>query len=238
LNVLLEGSLLIIYILNKMKCPKCNAEIHTKNINIYTDIAQCITCGHVFRISESIENSIDGEFNENDTPEGTWIKKDFNSIIIGASTQSPIAFFLVPFMLVWSGGSIGVIYGTQIINGKFDLVESLIGIPFLIGAIIFWTFTFMAIWGKVELSLNRKGGRIFTGVGNFGLTKRFLWSEVNTINERSANMRYPGSQGRNLVFEGNKRISFGLGVREERRYYLFRAIKSIMKKKEWGASYR
>lgn len=217
-----------------MKCPKCNSEIHTENINIKSDIAQCSKCNNLFKISENINSYIDDGFDENDTPNGTWIISDFNSTIIGATTRSPIAFFLVPFMLIWSGGSIGGIYGTQLAKGEFDLFLSLVGIPFLIGSIVFWSIALMAIWGKVELTLYNQGGKIFTGIGNIGIVKNFIWSDVKTIKERQANFHYPGSQGGTIVLEGKKKISFGLGVKEERRYYLFRVIKSIMNKKGYN----
>jgi hypothetical protein len=216
-----------------MKCPKCNSDIKTENINIQTDIAQCYKCQNIFKISENIENYVDDGFDIKNTPNGTWIKTNFNNTIIGGTTRSPIAFFLVPFMLVWSGGSIGGIYGTQLANGEFDLFQSLFGIPFLIGSIIFWSLAFMAIWGKVELTLDKQGGKVFTGIGNIGINKTFLWSDVSKVKEKQANFRYPGSQGSSLVFEGKKRISFGSGLKDERRYYLIKAIKSTMNKNSW-----
>ena len=91
----------------------------------------------------------------------------------------------------------------------------------------------MAIWGKVELTLDNKGGKIFTGVGNIGLVKKFSWSDITKVKEKQANFRYPRSQGNTIVLEGKKRISFGTGVKEERRYYLLRAIKSLIIKKGW-----
>ena len=91
----------------------------------------------------------------------------------------------------------------------------------------------MAIWGKVELTLDSKGGKIFTGVGNIGLVNSFLWSDITKIKEKQANIRYPGSQGNTIVLEGKKRISFGTGVKEERLYYLLRAIKSLVIKNRW-----
>jgi hypothetical protein len=216
-----------------MKCPNCKSEIDKVNINIQTDIAQCNKCDNIFKISDNIENYIDDGFNINNPPDGVWYKSDLNKTIIGATTRSPIAFFLVPFMLIWSGGSIGGIYGTQLISGKFDLFQSLFGIPFLIGSIFFWSITLMAIWGKVELTLDSKGGKIFTGVGNIGLVNSFLWSDITKIKEKQANIRYPGSQGNTIVLEGKKRISFGTGVKEERLYYLLRAIKSQVIKNRW-----
>ena len=54
-----------------------------------------------------------------------------DTVSLGATTRSPIAFFLVPFMCVWSGGSLGGVYGSQVLNGEFDLGISLFGIPFI-----------------------------------------------------------------------------------------------------------
>lgn len=188
----------------KMKCPKCKASILSENINIQTDIARCENCQTIFKISDTLEDYIDLGFIVNNKPNGAWIETNFNQVIIGATTRSPIAFFLVPFMLIWSGGSIGGIYGTQIINGKFDLFQSLFGIPFLIGSFIFWSFALMTIWGKVELTLDKQGGKVFTGVGRLGLVRTFLWNDIISIKEKQANLRYPGSHGERIVFEGKK----------------------------------
>lgn len=213
-----------------MKCPKCDSEIKAENINIQSDIAQCVTCNTVFKISEYIDTTSDDHFNINDKPRGTWVKTNFNTTIIGATTHSPIAFFLVPLMLVWFGGSLGGIYGTQIASGEFDLFQFLFGIPFLIGSIVFWSFALMAIWGKVEVTLDNRGGKVFTGIGNIGINKSFLWTDISKIKEVQTNFRYPGSRGSSLVFEGKKRISFGSGLKEERRYFLLRAIRNTMNK--------
>ncbi|WP_322550204.1 hypothetical protein [Flavobacterium psychraquaticum] len=120
-----------------MNCPQCSSEIQTENINIQSDIAQCIKCKNIFKISENIEDPNDKSFSISNNPDGTWFKTEFNETIIGASTRSPIAFFLVPFMLVWSGGSLGGIYGSQIKNGEFNLLISLFGIPFILGSLLF-----------------------------------------------------------------------------------------------------
>lgn len=213
-----------------MKCPKCNSEILNKNINIQTDVAQCNKCMNIFKISEQIESNFDDGFDINNPPNGSWIITQMNETVVGATTKSPVAFFLVPFMLIWSGGSIGGIYGTQILSGEFDLIMSLFGIPFLIGSFVFWSFALMTIWGKVELTFDNQGGKIFTGVGNIGIVKKFIWDDIATIKEKRSNFHYPGSQGGNLVLEGKRRISFGLGVKQERQYYLYRTIKNIISK--------
>ncbi|MEQ8713404.1 MAG: hypothetical protein RIC80_10320 [Cyclobacteriaceae bacterium] len=213
-----------------MNCPNCNTEVQSQNINIQTDVAQCQSCHNIFKISEALDESNSDGFDLNNPPKGTWIRNEMNQIIIGATTRSPIAFFLVPFMVVWSGGSLGGIYGSQVLNGEFDPFMSLFGIPFLIGSVIFWSLALMAIWGKVELTLDKQGGKAFTGIGTIGLTKKFTWDEISSIREKQSNFNYPGSQGGSILLEGKRRISFGMGVKGSRRYYLFRALKGIIAK--------
>ena len=98
---------------------------------------------------------------------------------VGATTRSVSAFFLVPFMLVWSGFSLGGIYGTHIVKGKFDPMMSLFGIPFVLGSVLFWSLALMAIAGKVEVRIRGEEGTIFTGLGVLGWTRRFRVTEVS-----------------------------------------------------------
>lgn len=208
-----------------MNCPQCSSEIQTENINIKADIAQCLKCKNVFKISENIEDPNDKNFSISNNPDGTWFKTEFNETIIGASTRSAAAFFLVPFMLVWSGGSLGGIYGSQIKNGEFNLLISLFGIPFILGSLLFWSLALMAIWGKVEITLNNKGGKIFTGIGSIGKTKHFLWSDVSTIKESQPNLRYPGSQGRGIVLEERKEFHLAQVLKKHVYIMFFERLK-------------
>lgn len=208
-----------------MKCPKCNYKILQENLNIYTDVAHCNNCGNVFKISENLGEEIEN-FNTNDLPAGTWYLNEFEKVIIGGTTRSPIAFFLVPFMLVWSGFSLGGLYGSQIISRQFDLFKSLFGIPFLIGSVVFGFVTLLTICGKVELTYDRDGGTVFTGVGRIGFKKKFLWKEISKIEAKASlnNQNLIGGYGSVIVMEGKSQISFGAGLNQERRYYILKSL--------------
>ena len=208
-----------------MECPNCNSEIRNENINIHRDIAQCHSCESIFKVSEQIDTGVDSTFDIDSPPSGAWIEKYKDEVVIGATTRSPIAFFLVPFMLVWSGGSLGGIYGTQIITGQFSLFQSLFGIPFLLGSVLFWSIALMAIFGKVELKLDKRGGKVFTVIGMLGITEKFNWANVSNILENTTNLRFSGSEGLALSIEGKSRISFGRSLKSKRRYYLLNALK-------------
>lgn len=207
-----------------IKCPLCETEIIADNINIQTDIACCQNCNNIFKISENLNANDDRSFDLDSPPKGAWIEKEIDSIKIGATTRSLFALFLVPFIIVWSGGAIGGIYVTQIVAGKFELFQSLIGIPFILGAILFWSITLMTIWGKVEITFDKSGGTAFTGVGKFGITKKFKWDEVNQISERRSTWNNKSNNQTSITMEGANRINFGNGLNDSRKYYLLRSL--------------
>ena len=103
-----------------------------------------------------------------------------------ATTGSSEAWFLVPFMLIWSGFAFGGIYGSQWQKGKFDLLESLFGIPFVIASFLFGSRAIMTAGGHVVVRRSGNEGSIFQGVGPFGWTQRFRWSDVESVTEAEA----------------------------------------------------
>ena len=208
-----------------MKCPNCQTEVENDNINIQSDMGKCQACNYLFRVSEYFDRPA-FVFDLNQPPKGAWYKNNMQEIKLGATLRSPIAFFLVPFMLIWSGGSLGGIYGTQIAKQQFSLLQSLFGIPFLIGTIIFGSLTLMMLFGKIELTINQQGGRVFTGVGRIGKSKSFQWHEVTRIRENYV-ANSSNKQQAQIVIEANQPITFGLGLAPERHHYLFHALKRI-----------
>lgn len=207
-----------------MKCPKCHTQLLKEDINVSTDVAFCQKCSNVFKLSDLVSNHvIEENFDLSNPPKGTWLKESVDSIVIGATTRSSMALFVIPFMFVWSGFSLGGIYGTQITSGKFDLASSLFGIPFLLGSIIFWSLGLMLVFGKTELTLTKQGGRIFTGLGLFGISKNFTWNEVNSIQEDySYGKRSTQTQ---LSITGTRRLVFGVFLNAARRYFIMNAFR-------------
>ena len=217
-----------------MNCPECKSKISKEEINVQTDLVHCQNCGNIFSLSGQVLNGIssiyDNKFDLSKPPKGAWVEDNGQQVVIGATTRSPMAFFLVPFMLVWSGGSIGGIYGTQILSGKFDLFSSLFGIPFLLGSVLFWSIALMSIWGKVEITLDKLGGTVFTGIGMIGRRKKFLWKDVATISEKASLWKKSGSKNTSIHMEGTSRISFAGGVNSSRMYFLLNALKYYHRK--------
>lgn len=162
-------------------CPKCQAEVPLEDVNVANDIALCRKCAYNFSFADAVA---EGEIEPVDLtkpPKGIWYKRTPNGFELGSSTRSAIAFFLVPFMLVWSGFSLGGIYGTQIVKGHFNLGMSLFGIPFLLGTILFGSIAIMTVCGKFCVRVQGNDGEVFVGVGSLGYRKKFRWDQVRDI---------------------------------------------------------
>jgi len=212
----------------KVSCPKCNSVIPAAQINVATDVAACAKCGEVFAVSSIVaKQDVSPEFDINDPPAGAWFYDDLRGWRIGASTRSPAAFFLVPFMCVWSGVSLGGIYGTQIAKGEFNLGTSLFGIPFVLGMLFFGAIAVMTVWGRIDVIGQDSGGRLFTGVGPFGWSRRFKWSEITRIDEDVLGYEYTGSNGKVVALVGKTRLKFGSMLSDARRYFLLQGLRVL-----------
>lgn len=195
-----------------------------------TDVAVCPHCNEVFSISSIVSagHELDDGFNINEPPRGTSFQDTGTGWKISASTRSPIAFFLVPFMCVWSGFSLGGIYGTQIANGEFNVGMSLFGIPFVLGTLLFGSIAVMSVCGRIVVSVDRNDGRVFAGVGPFGWKRRFDWLSIKAIEEDHLGYHYSGSNGLTISLVGQSRLKFGSMLSEARRYYVLRSLRILL----------
>lgn len=208
----------------RITCPKCRADIPLDDVNVARDIALCRQCGQTWSYADLIADMQTDYGIPRTPPRGTWLHdRGPNSFEVGISTRSPIALFIVPFMCVWSGVSLGGIYGTQISRHHFQLFESLFGIPFLLGTIVLGSVAAMSICGKMTVSVNGDDGVVFTGVGPVGWRRRFSWRQVRAI-RRTQRMNRNGISEQ-ITFDGEKTLNFAGGVRSERLNYLLAVLR-------------
>lgn len=205
-------------------CSKCGRVLGGSDLNVATDIARCPKCDEVFVLSSLVQTIATGPVNLDAPPRGAWYRPDFNGFVVGATTRNPIALVLVPFMCVWSGGSLGGIYGSQIIHGKFDLGMSLFGIPFVLGTLLFGSIALMSVCGKVVVRVSDSEGVVFTGIGPIGWHRRFHAPEVTAVRvERGASGN--NAQGMTIVLDGPQRVRFGSGLTEARRDFIANVLR-------------
>lgn len=211
--------------LMKFNCPVCHQLFSPENINVQTDLALCKACGNVTPLSTLADGEFDADVLQN-PPKGTWFHETMSESVVGATTRHPIAFFLVPFMCVWAGGSLGGIYGTQIAKGEFNLMMSLFGLPFLIGSIVFGSIALMAVCGKVEIRIREGAGQIFVGVGPVGWNRSFQLDEVDAIESRPTEyIRHRPSHPASLLLRGGTPLRFGTTLTEPRRHFILSVLR-------------
>ena len=214
----------------KIRCPQCSRLLDAIHLNVATDVAVCPSCNEAFAISSVVTGAdeVDPDFDLYKSPRGTSFQETGFGWTLTATTRSPIAFFLVPFMCIWSGFSLGGIYGTQIIKGQFDLMTSLFGIPFLFGTILFGSIAVMSVFGCVRVSVDQDDGNIFVGVGSIGWKRRFDWSSIVAVKEVFASRGGNGSSGYTIHLVGPAPLQFGSMLSDSRRSYVINALRHLL----------
>lgn len=137
-----------------------------------------------------------------------------------ASTVDSTSWVLVVVFLVL-GSSVAIgLYGTEIVTGQWDWLESLMGLPILAGALLAGWQGMMRAWGSISVERDGDVGRIRQGAGWLMITRRFQWVDIWTAEEevvanvkRIALKRHAGD------------IRFGGLLNEARRQYLIAVIR-------------
>ncbi len=211
---------------SKPLCPKCRKEIPLDDVNVAKDIALCRRCGESYPFSDLVDSAPVRSVDLANPPRGAWLVQNPPvGFEVGASTRSGVAFFLVPFMCVWSGFSLGGIYGTQIYKMEFNPMISLFGIPFLLGTAFFGSYALMTVCGKVVVRVAGDEAVVFVGVGPIGWRRCFNWRKVSSI-KRTEKLNN-GNTSQRLTIEGEKRIDFGTGLKAERLDFMLGALQQM-----------
>jgi len=214
----------------KIRCPKCDTEFAGADVNPSANVAFCRSCSEAFALAELIagdpSNDPDAKINLYEPPRGAWFEDFDDGFEVGASTRSWAALFIVPFMMVWSGFSLGGIYGTQIYKGQFNPGMSLFGIPFVIGSVFLGAVAAMTVCGRIVIRVHNNEGSVFTGVGRLGFRKRFNWKQINCVVEQDSHSS--GRITRNLFLDGEEIVKIGNFGNDKRQRYVRAVLKAMI----------
>ena len=121
------------------------------------------------------------------------------------------------------------IYGRQIASSHFDLATSLSGLPLLMLTCFLLAGCALSVAGRVTVTRNSDRLSIFTGVGWFGWTRSYAWSDFRSVREDfTPSVRKWDLQGRLVVMEGARRVTFGPMWSEDRRYFVLNVIRMML----------
>ena len=88
----------------------------------------------------------------------------------------PILIFLIPFMAVWSGGSLFGCYVLPFLrhgSHPADYAPFLFGIPFLVASVAIWSFILTLLFGSRRLVLDHGHGSYAVKLFGIGRTRNF-----------------------------------------------------------------
>lgn len=208
-------------------CQSCGAGISLADVNVANDIALCRACGKTMAFSEiaPIPGSADVDLQR--PPKGVRIEE---SPIHGRSIiyrkMSPVVFFLIPFTAVWSGFSMGGIYGTQIEEGVFDPTRSLFGLPFLIGTVFLVSYILFSLFGRWRIGYS---GGILTAameLGPLGWTRRLVCDKSARVSIRPSEWR-KNHRPQSLIqveCQGGT-LKFGSPIPDEAKAFIAEAVR-------------
>jgi hypothetical protein len=208
-------------------CPECGLPIETADLAPAEGIAVCRFCEKPHPLAacqEAVPFERRNIVPELTVPKGVTLEETMDGFRMTLSTRSCVAFFLVPFTLLWAGGSLGGIYGTQIAKGKFELVQSLFGLPFLAGSVFLIAFTVMAVAGRCVLELAAGKLSIRTGALGVYRTQSAAWGDVLSCRLTEASRRgrhsYTTTYQVEVAVEGGRTLKLG-GTGAERETVLW-----------------
>lgn len=195
-------------------CPECGANVPLADMNVAADVALCRACGTRSRIAELLESGDDATDYKalfGPTPKHVKVIRDQNDpsgkVELRYWKFSPGVLFLIPFTCVWSGMSIGGIYGSQILEHKFDPQRSLFGVPFLIGTVVLVGVIVNMLFARRRLVLKRGHGAYSAKVFGIGRTRHFDLNRETKLSVGLAAMQPKGEACNFMVRVKNGNLS-------------------------------
>ena len=215
----------------KVICPKCHRDIPGDQLNVAANVARCVGCNEVFPLAALVDGSEQAlaEIDLNRPPSGVFYLPRTNGMELSVSTRTGFAWFFVPFTLLWGGGSLAGIYGSQLYEGRFDLTRSLFGIPFLLGTVALTIGTLLTTIGRTTVRVEGDDGSVSTGFGPFRYRRRFDFGSVTAITQQRSGIESNNRSLFEVVIQGPRPVKFGAMLREERRSFVVVALRQLLR---------
>lgn len=212
------------------QCNHCPATIATNDINVAADVALCRACGRSMPFSSLVAIPGAEEIDLARPPKGVALEQSaFYGPVLSYRKVSPVVFFLIPFTLLWSGISMGGIYGSQIVKGEFDPAASLFGLPFLIGTVVLVSIILFSLFGRTRIWFHRGICHVFMGVGKIGWTRRHDCTPETKVAIRLSGVSVNNQQKTGIELKtGDKKMNFGALWSEEAKTFVATAMRRAL----------
>ena len=216
-----------------IKCPKCKTEIAPDDFNVAANVAYCRACRTNFEYASLVSAAELLNVDLNNPPKYFTLEADFDENVLVFKKVPKITYFFIFFMLIWSGGSMTMMF-KSIADSGFT-IDTLFFLPFLVGTIGFGIAILLGLFGSRKITSNLSDVEIFYGLGSVGLRKKYLKAHYKSVSleygQISSNDQ-PLKDIRIQLEEGYKDIRFGAFIDEECKKFLAGYIDLISKSTE------
>jgi hypothetical protein len=230
--------------------------IPSDDINVAQDVAYCRGCNISYRLSELASGLEDfANLDLQRPPPGAWYSSDGAGTVVGATNRSlAVAFGALFFAVFWNGiVSVFVFFaiagtlqnlniplpawipapkingGTGTMGAGMTLFLWVFLTPFILIGLTVAAMALTSLFGRTEVTLESRRGRVFTGVGPIGWKRNFEVSEVkDTRIEQKYNREGRDSFTILLETREGKQIKFGSLLTNERRQFMVGALRKTL----------
>ena len=215
-------------------CPNCGKQLPLDDVNMAQDMALCRACGYAgaFLSASTVPQMTDEEMAR--PPKRVSLQREFgDALTITCRPKRTILLFLVPFVALWSGVSMSVIYIVPLATGQFEWKLGLFGLPFLMGTVVLVAVILNVLAGKTTVTLSK--GKVTVGTHLLGW-RRFREMECGrgtAVSLQNSSYRVNNVPQPEIVLSsGGREVRFGaMALSNEAKKY----VAAVLRRAAGGA---
>ena len=213
-------------------CPFCGSSIALADVNVAMDLALCRQCGQTTAFSGIAPLGGAEAIDLQHPPKGVRLEEHpIHGTTIFYRRIPGVVFFLIPFALVWSGFSLGGIYGRQLWRGQFEMGPSLFGLPFLVGTVFLLLAIGWMLFGKVRVGFPAGEVTVTLELGPLAWTRRLAVDRGARVCLATSEVNRNGQRQQAIQIDcQGKTLKFGTMMELEAKIFMAEALRRALHK--------
>ncbi len=213
-------------------CPFCGSLIALADVNMGMDLALCRQCGETTAFSGIAPLAGAAELDLAHPPKGVRMEEHpIRGWTMSYRRTPGVVFFLIPFTALWSGFSLGGIYGRQLWRGQFEMGPSLFGLPFLVGTVFLLLAIGWMLFGKVRVGFPAGEVTVTLELGPLAWTRRLAVDRGARVCLATSEVNRNGQRQQAIQIDcQGKTLKFGTMMELEAKIFMAEALRRALHK--------